>query len=99
MRERWTPESFRIEFFSEIERSLYGFLSFARQSNDEVAMDPDADLFAILGEFPGLFDRRAFFDVLQNLRISGFISDDEQTRARIRHRLQSLVVAVDARRA
>ena len=62
-------------------------------------MNPDADLLAILRELPCLLDRRALLDVLQNLRIAGFVSYNEEPRASICHGFQGLVIARHARRA
>ena len=88
-----------IQFLSKVQRPLDCFFRFTRQANDEISMNLDPDLLAILRELTRMFDRRAFLDVFQDLRITGFISDNEETRARIGHCLQRFIVAGHARRA
>src|SRR5436190_21871722 len=66
-----------VEFLCEIERALDCLLRFSRQADDEVPVNPDADLFAVFSKFPGLFDCSALLDVLQDLRIARFKSDDK----------------------
>src|ERR1700722_3570867 len=86
--------SFGIEFLGEIDGFLNGLASFAGQPDDEIAVNADTDLAAILHEGAGHFYGRALFDVFQNLRIAGFESDDEQSRASIRHGFQGVVITV-----
>ncbi len=49
------------------------------------------------GEFARHLDRGALLDVLQNLVIARFESDDQQPRACISHRFQSFIIAMNAR--
>src|SRR5207237_2881351 len=81
-----------IQFFRKIERSLDRFLCFSRQADDEVSMDLDPDLFTVLRELPRMLDGCTLLDILQNLRITGFVSNDEQPRSCISHCLQGLIV-------
>src|SRR5204863_2934606 len=88
-----------VEFFGEVECALDRLLGFSGKPDDEISVNPDADLLAILRELPCLLDRRALLDVLQNLRIAGFVSYNEEPRASICHGFQGLVIARHARRA
>src|SRR6516165_2148035 len=62
-------------------------------------MDDEPKLVAVLGELARAFDRRAFLDVLQNLRITRLVADDQQAAARLLHGLERLVISGDARSA
>src|SRR5580704_10002497 len=62
-------------------------------------MNHQAQLVTILGELAGALDGRAFFDVLQNLLVAGFVANDQQTTARVLHRLQSFVIRRHSRSA
>ena len=90
---------FAVEFLGVIDRSFDGFFRFARQTDDEIAVNANADFLAILHERLAHLDRRALLDVLQDLRIAGLESDDQETRAAIGHGFQGFVIAVHARRA
>ena len=57
---------------------LDGLVRFAGQSEDEVAVDDEAELVAILGELPGTLDGCALLDVLQNLRVAGLVAHDQR---------------------
>ena len=67
--------------------------------DDEVAVDVNADLLAVLDEVAAHLDGCALLDVLQNLRVARFETDDQQAAAGVGHGLQRLVIAMDARRA
>ena len=60
-------------------------------------MNRQAKLVAIFGELLGTLDRGALLDVLENLRIAGFIANDQQAATGFAHRLQRFVVGGDAR--
>ena len=83
-----------VELFGEVDGALDGFLGFAGQADNEVAVNGNAHLLAVFRERASHFDRGAFLDVLQDLRITGLEADDEQARAAIGHGLQGFVVAV-----
>ncbi len=57
------------------------FAGFAGQAQDERAVDLDAQLVAILGEFLGDFDQHAFFDVVQDLLVAALVADEQQAEA------------------
>ena len=69
---------FGIEFLGEVDRLLDRFLAFPRQSDDEIAVDADAELLAVLDEGAGHLHRRALLDVLQDLIVARFETHDEQ---------------------
>ena len=88
-----------VEFLGEVDGGANGFLGFAGKSEDEVAVDEQAELLAVLGELARAFDGGALLHVLQDLRIAGLVADDEQAASGFLHRLQRFVVGGDARGA
>ena len=76
-----------------------GFLGFAGKSEDEVAVDEQSQLLAVLGELASAFDGGALLHVLQDLRVARFVADDEQAASRFFHRLERFVIGGDARGA
>src|ERR1700732_1087196 len=90
-------DGFRIELLGKINSLLNGFARFTGQADNEVAVNANTDFAAVLHEGAGHFYRRALLDVLQNLRIAGFESHDEQSRASIGHGFQRVVIAMHAR--
>src|ERR1700733_9804313 len=90
-------DSFGIEFLSKINGLLNSFARFARQPDDEVAVNANADFATILHEGTRHFYRGALLDVLKNLRVAGFKSHDEQSCSRVGHGFQRVVIAVHAR--
>src|SRR5207302_4369120 len=83
----------------EVKSPLDSLLGLPGQADDEVAVNRDARLLAVLGERAGHFKRGAFLDVPQYLRIAGFKTHNKQAGARVRHGLERLIIAVAARRA
>ena len=71
----------------------------ARQADDEIAVDRQPQLVAILGEALRHVDGGALLDVLENLLVAGLIADDQQPAAGFLHRLQRFVIGGDARGA
>ena len=92
-------DGFAIQFLRKLNGLVDGFLGFARQTDDEVAVNLDPDLLAVLHELARHLHGRALLDVLQDLRIARFESHDKEPRPAIRHGLQLFVLAVAARRA
>ena len=90
---------FDVQLLGEVDGVADGFLGLAGQAEDEVAVDHQSELVAILGELARTFDGGALLDVLQDLRIARFIAHDQQAAACFLHRLQRLVVGGDARGA
>ena len=90
---------FAIEFLGEIDGLLDGFFRFAGKADDEIAVNANAHLLAVLHEVAAHLERLALLDVFQDLRVAGFKSHDQQAAAGIGHGFQRFVVAVDARRA
>src|SRR5208283_4622858 len=91
-------DGFAIEFFGKFDGVLDGLFGFAGKTDDEVAVNANADLAAILHESAAHFHGRALLNVLENLSIAGFEANDEQASTAIRHGLQRFIIAVDARR-
>src|SRR5262249_7345744 len=69
------------------------------KSKDEIAMYHQPQLLRIFRELAGTLNRGAFLDVLENLRIAGFVTDNQQAAAGFTLRLQRLVVGGHARSA
>ena len=74
-------------------------LGLARQAEDEVAVDGQAQVVAVLGEGARALHGGALLDVLENLRIAGLEAHDQQPAAGLLHRLQRLAVGGHARSA
>src|SRR5450759_4234048 len=86
-----------VEFLGEVDRVLDGLASFSRQSEDEISVDYESQLVAILGELAGALDGRAFLDVLQNLLIARFVAHNQEPAARVFHGLERFEVGCDSR--
>ena len=65
-------------------------LGFARQAQNEGAVDDDAELVAVLGEAARHVDPHALLDVVQDLLIAGLVADQQQAQAIVLHHLQRL---------
>src|SRR6266853_3001513 len=83
-----------IEFLCEINGLLNRLLGLARQSDDEVAVNLDPHLAAVLHERAAHFNRCALLDVLEDLWFARFEAYDKEPRSAIRHRFYRFVVAV-----
>ena len=68
----------RIDAIGEADRLLDGFEGFSRQSQDERAVDGNAQLVAILGESLGHVNSHAFLDVVKDLLVSRLVADQKQ---------------------
>jgi hypothetical protein len=53
----------------------------AGQAEDEVGVDDEAEVVAVLDEVAGALDGGALLDVLEDLRVAGLEADDEQAAA------------------
>src|SRR3989475_7436534 len=81
----------RIELHGKLNGPLDRRRRFPWRADLEIAVHHKAQLLAIFHDLARLFDRGAFLDVLQNLRIAGLEPDDQQPAASLFHRLQGLV--------
>jgi len=81
-----------IQLFRECDRLLDGLLRLPWQTNDEGAMDHDAELLAALRELPRLSEVGALLDIFQNLLVPGFVAHDQQPESPFPHRFQRVVV-------
>ena len=88
-----------VQLLGEVDALAQGLARFARQTDDKIAMNHQAQLVAILGKAHGHVDGGALFDVPENLLVAGFIADNQQTAAGVLHRLQRFVIGGDARGA
>ena len=66
-----------IQFLGEVDGATDGFVRFPGQAQDEIAVDDQTQLVAILGELPGALDGRALLDVLQDLLVALLVANDQ----------------------
>ena len=88
-----------VERLGEVDGVADGLFGLAGQAEDEVAVDDEAEVVAVLGEVAGALDGGALLDVLEDLRVAGLEADDEQAAAGFLHGLEGVVVGGDARGA
>ena len=88
-----------VQPLGEVDGLADALARLARQPDDEVAVDHQAQLFAVLREAQRHVHGGALLDVLEDLRIARFVADDEQPASGILHRLQGVVIGGHARRA
>ncbi len=62
-----------------------------RQAQNERAVDGDAQFVAIAGELLGDFDAHTLLDVVQDLLVAGFITDQKQAQTAIAQLLQRFI--------
>src|SRR5271154_2570237 len=89
-------DGFAVEFLGEIDGVVDGLLGFAGEANDEIAVDFNAYLLAILHELAGHLGGGALFDVLEDLGVARFEAHNEETGAAVGHGLQFFVLAMAA---
>src|ERR1051326_4727766 len=85
-----------VEFASEAHRLLDRLTSFAGQAEDEGAVDDDAELVAVLRELARFVNADALLDIVEDLLIARFVTDEQQTQSVVLENLQRLVVYVRA---
>src|ERR1700722_2496534 len=81
-----------VKSLGEVDGVADRFLGFAREAEDEIAMDGEAKLMTIASEVAGPFHGRAFFNVLENLRIAGFKAHNQQPASRFTHGLEGFAI-------
>ena len=69
-----------VHLLGEIDCLLDRLLRLARKTQDERAMDPDAELAAILGEPLGDIDPHTLLDVVEDLLVSALIADEQRLK-------------------
>ena len=74
-------------------------LGLAGEAEDEVGVDDEAEVVAVLDEVAGALDGGALLDVLEDLRVAGLEADDEEAAAGVLHGLEGVAVGGDARGA
>ena len=88
-----------VEGFGEVDGVADGLLGLAGQAEDEVGVDDEAEVVAVLDEVARALDGGALLDVFQDLRIAGLEADDEQPAAGFFHGLEGLAIGGDTRGA
>ena len=95
MRQRYL-DGVHIQLLGEIDGAPNGFFGLARQAEDEVAVNDEAEFLAVPGEVPRPFDGRALLNVLEDLLIARLVAHDQQAATGLFHCLQRLVIRSDA---
>ena len=88
-----------VERLGEVDGVADGLFGLAGQAEDEVGVDDEAEVVAVLDEVAGALDGGTLLDVLEDLRIAGLEADDEQAAAGFLHGLEGVAVGGDARGA
>src|SRR5437763_13050243 len=86
-------DSLDIKFFGERNGVLNRLSSLARQSENKVAVNYEAELVSILGELPSTLDGCALLDVFQDLRIARFIADNQEAATCFLHGFEGFVIS------
>src|SRR6202011_3384193 len=79
-----------VDLAGEANRLFDGLPRFAGKPKDERAVDGYSEVVAISGEPPGNLDQHALFDVVEDLLVARFVSDQQQPQPVVTHYLQSL---------
>src|SRR5439155_22596474 len=87
------------QLFCEGDRAVDGLPSLSRQADNEIAMYQETKPMAVPGELSGAINRGALFDVLENLGIARFVTDDQEPATCLFHAFQSFIIGSDPRRA
>ena len=67
----------RIHFLSKFDRLLNCLFALAGQANYESPMNGDAELMAVLGELPRMYEPHALLDIDENVAVAGLVADHE----------------------
>jgi hypothetical protein len=70
-----------IEVFRKLDGVAYRFSSLTGEAEDEVAMDDEAEVVAIARKAQRTLHGGTLLDVLEDLRVTRFVSDNEQAAA------------------
>src|SRR6185437_10491725 len=92
-------DGFAVKRLGEVDGVADGLLGFAGEAEDEVGVDNQAEVVAVLDELTRALDGGALLDVLEDLRVAGLEADDEQTAAGFLHGLEGVAVGGRARGA
>jgi len=88
-----------VERLGEVDRVPDRLLRLAGKAKDEVGVDDEAEVVAVLDEVAGALDGGAFFDVFEDLWVAGLEADDQKAAAGFLHGLEGVAVGGDARGA
>src|SRR5271157_685045 len=92
-------DGFRVQPLGEIDGLADALARLARQPDNVVAMNQQAELLAVGREALGHLHGGALLDVLQDLRVARFVSHNQQPAAGFLHGSQGLVIGGHARGA
>ena len=92
-------DGLHVEFLGKVDGAADRLAGLARKPEDEVAVNRESQLLAVLHELACALERCALLDVLQDLRVARLKADDQQPAARVLHRLQGLKVGGHPRSA
>ena len=87
-------DGFHIQRLGKVDGVADRLLRLAGQAENEVAVDRQAQVVAVLGKRPRALNGGALLDVLQNLRIARLKSHNQQPAAGFLHRLQRVASVV-----
>lgn len=85
-----------VEGLGEVDGVADGLAGLAGEAEDEVGVDDEAEVVAVLDEVASALDCGAFFDVLKDLGVAGFEADDEEAAAGVFHGFEGVAVGGDA---
>src|SRR5262249_46992336 len=71
----------RINFVGEADGVLYGFVVLTRKTNNEGAVNDNAQVMAVARKCARHVDARALLDVVKDLLVSCFIAHEQQPKA------------------
>ncbi len=80
-----------VQFFGVGDSLSDGLVGLDRQAQHEGAMDRDAKLLAVPGEFLGALDGDAFLDALEDLGVARLVADHEAAQAAVLEVLEGVV--------
>src|SRR6516162_7465920 len=89
-------DRFTVHLARKPHRFLDGVLALARQAEDKGAVHEDAYFMAIAGEAARALKPDAFLDILQDLRVTRFVADYEQTQPAVFKNFQGFVIDIRA---
>ena len=85
-----------VELLGEVDGVADGLAGLAREAEDEVGVDDEAEVVAVLDEVAGALDGCALLDIFEDLGIAGLEADNEEAAAGFLHGLQGFTVRRDA---
>ncbi len=92
-------DGFAVQRLGEVDGVADGLLGLAGEAENEVCVNDEAEVVAVLDEVASALDGGTLLDVLEDLRIAGFKADDQKAAAGFLHGFEGVAVGGDARGA